>query len=602
MSSLKRKPHILKAEKSLAIPRHLIFFDTETIPEKINDSTIRQRLRLGWGVYYSRQHGRHLETMEWTEFYNDATFWDFVFSHTASKTKLWVIARNISFDFTVVRGWRYLREQGFKLKFFYSNGTTTIISVHNRSKSIVFLDSMNWFVESLKKTGERIGLPKLEIDFENCTEKELSTYCRRDVDIELKNFKLFIAFLERNHIARLCYTRGSTAMSCYLLNHYSTPIYIHNNQQAINLERESYKGGRTECFYIGELKNENYYTLDVNSLYPFVMANNSYPTKYEKLLHQLGKQSLRTYLKDRSVVSKVLINTPEPVYAVKQKRTIFPVGRFWTTLCTPELKYALEHNHIETIRTTVIYEQAELFRSYVTKLYALRQEFKSTGVAEYEELCKKMLNSLYGKFGQKGEEWVKIGDCPNEPDRVEQVFYPAQNKRGMLRYLLGEIFEMQGFGECFDSFPAIAAHVTAYARMYLYKLMKITGKGNYFYCDTDSLIVNEDGLCNLKDLITPTGLGGLKIEERYTHLTIRGLKDYSLPSKTVIKGVRRNAIKLRDGVYQQEQWSTLKGILRTRDVNSYTIKTTVKHLTREYTKGMVTVDGKVCPFVLDVSV
>ncbi|GAI80752.1 unnamed protein product, partial [marine sediment metagenome] len=68
MSSIDRKPHKLKAEKSLSIPRHLIFFDTETKQEKINDSTIRQRLRLGWGVYYSRTHGRHLETMEWQEF------------------------------------------------------------------------------------------------------------------------------------------------------------------------------------------------------------------------------------------------------------------------------------------------------------------------------------------------------------------------------------------------------------------------------------------------------------------------------------------------------------------------------------------------------
>jgi len=599
VSSIKRKPHILKAEKSLAIPRHLIFFDTETIPEQVEDGQTRQRLRLGWSVYYSRQHGRHLDKLEWTEFYNAATFWDAVFSRCRRKTKVWVIARNISFDFTVVQGWRWLKDAGYKLKFFYSSGTTTIISVHNKSSSIVFLDSMNWFVESLRKTGERIGLPKLEIDFEKCTTKELSIYCKRDVEIELENFKLFIKFLESNRVARLCYTRGSTAMSCYLLNHYCTPIYIHNNEQAINLERESYKGGRTECFYIGDLQDESYYTLDVNSLYPFVMSNNLFPTKYIRIVRQMGLQTLSASLADKAVVSQVLVNTNEPVYAVKKDRTIFPVGRFWATLCTPELKYALEHNHIETIRTTVIYEQAVLFKSYVTKLYSLRQEFKSAGAAEYEELCKKMLNSLYGKFGQKGEEWVKIGDCPDEPDRVEQIFYPARNKRGMLRYLLGEIFELKGFGECFDSFPAIAAHVTAYARMYLYDIMKLAGYGNFFYCDTDSLIVNERGLKCLQPLINPTNLGSLKVEERYNHLTIRGLKDYSLPNKIVIKGVRRNAVQIADGVYQQEQWPTLKGILRSGNANEYKIKTMTKHLTREYTKGIVTVSGKVYPFVLD---
>ncbi|GAH36470.1 unnamed protein product, partial [marine sediment metagenome] len=48
--------------------------------------------------------------------------------------------------------------------------------------------------------------------------------------------------------------------------------------------------------------------------------------------------------------------------------------------------------------------------------------FRSAGADEYEELCKKMLNSLYGKFGQKGENWLKIGDCPGELDREELVF------------------------------------------------------------------------------------------------------------------------------------------------------------------------------------
>ncbi|GAI11998.1 unnamed protein product, partial [marine sediment metagenome] len=167
-------------------------------------------------------------------------------------------------------------------------------------------------------TGERIGLPKLSIDFKTCSEQELKVYCRRDVEIEFENFKIFIRFLERNHIARLCYTRGSTAMAAFLLNHYTTKIYIHNNKQAIKLERDSYKGGRVECFYLGELKNDNYYMLDVNSLYPFVMRNNVYPVKYKKISHKVTPKTLGRYLSVKAVTAKVLIETDEPVYAVRR--------------------------------------------------------------------------------------------------------------------------------------------------------------------------------------------------------------------------------------------------------------------------------------------
>jgi len=599
MSSIKRHPHILKSEKTMAMPRRMVFFDTETWQNEKENGQVHQSLRLGWALYYCRAYGRHTETLDWLYFLHPDQFWQFISEHTHDKNKLWVIARNVAFDFTVVKGWSHLRRLGFKLKFFHNKGACNIISVRNKSKSIVFLDSMNWFVESLAKTGERIGLPKLSIDFKTCTEAELKTYCRRDVEIEYENFKIFIRFLERNNIARLCYTRGSTAMAAFLLNHYTTKIYIHNNEQAIKLERDSYKGGRVECFYLGELKNDNYYMLDVNSLYPFVMRNNRYPVKYIRICHNGSVCSLLTTLDNKSVTAKVLIETDEPVYAVRRGRCLFPVGRFWTVLTTPELKYALAKGHIKQVGDCVIYEQDSIFKSYVDKFYAMRQEFKSLGVAEYEELCKKMLNSLYGKFGQKGESWTKIGDRPDESDREELVFNMNGRRVSKLRYLLGEVFLMTGVGECFDSFPAIAAHVTGYARMYLWSLMQEVGWGNYFYCDTDSLIVNEVGLCNLKNQIDSQVLGKLKIQATASTIFIRGLKDYSTDAKIVMKGIRKNAVKISDGVYSQEKWPSFRGLLRSGKPEDYVVETVTKHLTRKYTKGDVSLDGVVRPYELD---
>ena len=597
MSSIKRKPHVLKSEKTLAMPRHIIFFDTETWQNEKENGQVHQSLRLGWACYYRRAYGRHSDFMEWLYFVHPDQFWQFVSEHTYDKNRLWVIARNVAFDFTVVKGWTHLRRLGYKLKFFHNKGTCNIISVRNKSKSIVFLDSMNWFVESLAKTGERIGIPKLTIDFKTCTEFELKTYCHRDVEIEVENFKLFIKFLEVNKVARLCYTRGSTAMAAFLLGHYNTKIYIHNNEQAIKLERESYKGGRVECFFLGELNNGNYYMLDVNSLYPFVMRNNQYPVKYVKLRHNVGVDSLGKSLHNKAVTAQVLIETDEPVYAVRRERTLFPIGRFWTVLTTPELKYALDRGHIKAVGDCVIYEQESIFESYVDKFYAMRQEFKSAGVAEYEELCKKMLNSLYGKFGQKGENWNKIGDCPGEPDREELVFNMYGRRVSKLRYLLGEVFVMSGVGECFDSFPAIAAHVTAYARLYLWSIMQKAGWGNYYYCDTDSLIVNKEGLWNLAQMTSNTALGGLKVETSGLSVILRGLKDYSFGDKCVIKGVRKNALKISDGVYTQEKWPSFRGLLRSGKPEDYVVETVTKHLTRNYTKGDVTLSGVVQPYV-----
>jgi len=598
MSTINRKCHCLKREKTLAMPRHLIFFDTETMQEVLADGSIKQRLKLGWACYWRRAYGRNSEKFEWHYFDTALSFWQFVYRHTERKQKLWILARNLVFDFTIVEGWKYLRKADFKLKFFHDTGTCSIITVRSPKGSIVFLDIMNWFVETLAKTGDRIGIPKLKIDFETCSNSYLSTYCKRDVEIEIENFKQFIKFLSDNSISRLCYTKGSTAMAAYLLSHYYKRVYIHNNKEAIDLERDSYRGGRVECFYLGDLENENYYIVDVNSLYPFVMRDNYYPVKYFRILHNSDKKVLSKILKSYSAIAKVLIKTDEPFYAVRRKRTIFPVGQFWVTLTTPELKYAFEHNHIIKIEQAVIYEQANIFKSYVDRFYKLRQEFGDVNNSEYEEFVKILLNSLYGKFGQKADVWKKIGDCPNQRDRVETLFCSGGGRVKQIRYLLGEIFELEGYDEAFNSFPAIPAHVAAFGRLHLYNLMKQAGDGNYFYCDTDSLIVNEAGLWNLQNQIDKKRLGGLKIVESTNQLIIRGLKDYTTQTKQVIKGISKNAVEIRDGVFEQQQWPSFKGLLRAIQSDTYTVKKVTKVLDRKYTKGRVMSDKTISPFVL----
>ncbi len=598
MSSIDRPAHILKREKTLAIPRHMILFDTETTQTETDDGSVVHTLKLGWACYFRPACGRRGEVLEWQFFTDAATFWVWAFAHAQPKQRLWVIAHNVSFDFTIVSGWTFLRREGYKIKFFYSNGLTTIISVKESRRSLVLVDSLNWFPESLEQLGERVGIPKLKIDFDTADDSFLSTYCHRDVEILLATMKRFIGFLRGNRVSRLCYTIGSTAMAAYLQGCYDQEIYIHNNKEAIDLERQSYRGGRTECFYIGDLNYGPYTLLDFNSLYPYNMQLHSFPFKYDRCGYDISPDDLGTLLVDRSVVATVVLETNEPAFGIKRKRLIFPVGRFTATLCTPELKYALERNMILSVSHFVAYYQAQLFRRYVNKFYALRREFKSAGVDMYDHFCKILLNCLYGKFGQKAETWTKIGEAPNEPDRVEDIFDTAGGPRRKLRYLLGEVFELVSTGEAFNSFPAIASHVTAFGRMQLWNAMKIAGEGNYFYCDTDSLLVNNIGLDRLEAQIDPDVLGKLKVEYETQRMTIYGAKDYVTDTKSVSKGIRKDAERLEVGVYRQDRWASLQGLLRSNDVSTYTVQKVTKTLKREYLKGTVLSDGSVVPLIL----
>ncbi|GAH49683.1 unnamed protein product, partial [marine sediment metagenome] len=121
MSSIDRKPHIIKREKTLAMPRHIIFFDIETTPTELPNGNIEQVFKLGWACYLRCAYRRNLEKVEWQYLDSELSFWQFVYRYTERKRKLWVISHNLNFDFTVVHGWKYLGQAGFKLKFFHNS-------------------------------------------------------------------------------------------------------------------------------------------------------------------------------------------------------------------------------------------------------------------------------------------------------------------------------------------------------------------------------------------------------------------------------------------------------------------------------------------------
>ncbi len=590
----------MKGERSFAMPRHLLFFDTETWMKKSDNGDVLHSLRLGWACYWRRGDGKRADVEVWQDFKTCADFWRFVFSQTGKRIKLWCIARNLSFDFTILQGWDFLREAGYTLKFFYSKGAVSIISVVKEDSSIVMLDSMNWFAESLEKTGKRIGIPKMHVDFDTCTENQLSVYCKNDVLIEKENFTLFIRFLVDNRIARLCYTQGATAMAAYLARHYKTTIWIHNNKEAIDLERAAYKGGRVEAFYIGSPDKGPYTVLDVNSLYPFVMAKYEYPYRYVFQSHYPTVSQVERYLEQYSIIAEVIIRTKAPVYPIRTERTVFPIGNFRACLSSPELIHALANGHIERVVHCVCYDKADLFSSYVNTLYAMRKQFKEVGNDAYVELTKKLMNTLYGKFGQKAEEWEKVGEDVNEPDHYEYLIETDKPGKTTLRWIMGECFRCVSKGEAFDSFPAIAAHVTAYGRMVLWGLMEKAGKGNYYYCDTDSLIVNSKGLRRLRSELSDVELGKLKVVEKTDTLIIHGLKDYVTDSKTVTKGIRKNAERLTDDSFAQDKWPSIQGLLRSGSGSVYIVERQVKHLSRIYEKGKVESNGSVSPLVVSL--
>ena len=593
-----RRPHYIKHNRGSGTPQHCIFFDTETQGEVIDATTIEARLSFGWACYIRRVRGGKWSSPKWQRFESADAFWDYVFQWVKPKRRLYIFAHNLAFDLTQVKGFGKLQSDGWECTSRIIAPRILNLTYRKDGASIRLVDTFNYYPMALKAIGNMVGLEKYEFPDESDSPDLWDTYCKRDVEIMVAAMQLWWARVIDWGLGNFAVTLASQCYNAYRHRFMPRSIFIDNNLRATDAGRRSYMGGRTEAFHIGKIPGK-VYCLDINSMYPYIMKHKSVPYRLATTRTKLELYQLSQALEDYAVVADVELEVNEPAIPIRlEGRTTWPTGSFKAALTTPELCYALERGMITRVDYAAIYHKDVIFSDYVDFFYGKRLEARKSNDKATEGICKLFLNSLYGKFAQNGQRWSTVGQAE---DMTIGFFNHYDADNGVLtkyRQFSGLIDQLEELPESRESFPAISSHITAYARMYLYHLMRVAGLDNLYYCDTDSLMVNEAGLENLAPHIDPSELGMLKVEWESDEVTIHGLKDYQIGSQSKIKGIRKTAQELEAGVFVQEQFRGLEGMIREGDLDRYLIRTVTKKMMRQYLKGQVAETGRVYPLHL----
>lgn len=596
---MKRIPHFIRPNKKESRPYHAIFFDTETEAVPLDSGGKRLELRLGWACYWVQSSEKDQNTYEWCYFQSREVFWSFLSEHLDPNETLYLIAHNIAFDFRIIGGFDQAEQERWWIDFLYHKGMTTLLRYKTGQGALQLLDMGNFFSTTLAEIGKVVGIEKTEVDFDKCSFQELSDYCRNDVQILIAAWESWLDFLSEHDLGDFRYTLAAQAMSAYRHNAMTHPIKIHIDKSVCELERQAYRGGRVECLSVGKLPQEAYYQLDVNGMYCYMMQQHDYPRLLKSWPLSLNVSQLRATLKRHCVIARVILSTDVPAFPLRAGSfNIYPIGTFQAVLSTPELEFALERCQILKVGQVAIYEKAPIFRAYATYFAKLKDFYWKAGNQPFRTIAKKFANSLYGKFGQTDIETDLTFDLPPIGPR-EAPYYDWRVKKWYRIYKLGYqvVFEKSG-GESFNSFPAIPAHVTAYARMYLWSLIEQAGVENTFYLHTDSLIVNQDGFNNLADKIDDYELGKLKVEYVSDSLEVWGPNNFRMGNTLKSGGIRKNAVQLAHDVFEQDRFLGLRGAVRVGNPDLVTVKKVRKRMHRRIKTGVIQTTGRIDPFRL----
>jgi hypothetical protein len=578
---MEKQAHYLEPHKTTERWTHLIFLDVQTTSEKVGKG--------GWKLTFcyatARYHNVDKASDQWQTFLTPDTLWPWIESHCKPKRKVIVLTHNFQTDLLVTGASPWFPAHGWIQgeRWLPDHGPQGYATFRKNKASLWVLSSANYFPVHLGELAKMIRVPYKEIDCNTASREERAHISKVSVEIVSKVCLEFFTLMREENLGRPAKTLAGWAMNCYRLRFLQEKILVHIYEDVTQLEIAAYHGGRVECFKVGTFHGY-FWLLDVRSMYPYLMKKRKFPTRLVKYFDKgLSIRYLRELVQSRFCIADVTITAidafypyvadrrfrpdasdgqKDPVAQVGKpyRRVCFPQGTFRTALCGETLQRACEQECIVALHRLAIYERGDIFSGYVDEIWKRRRAARLSGNRVYEDVWKRMLNVLHGKFGQRVNKRISSEPCPPDKFEIEHIYDDDEHILVVKCFGLAVKISNERVVS-WNSVVSIAAATADYGRNYLWSLMSQAGVENCLYADTDSLMVNDAGKAKLERYIG-SGLGALKVDLRGPKAIITAPKDYLLGDRHRMKGVKSGAnFDPYTGKWKQTYTQSLMGAL-----------------------------------------
>jgi len=507
------------------LPPVVIFTDTET--RDVGEG--QQALELGcYEIWAVDEMGRKAGLLAKGEYYEEETFYGLLSDYAPAR----VVAHNWDFDASVLRlgSSDNMEKYGYSIDVESSiiptagQGFAPFLLVCRFGENRVdFICNTNFHRRSLQDIGESIGVAKTVMPSVN-DRAALIAYCRQDVAVLRESWFLLFDFIS-GFGTTPGFTLAMCAMRVFRAAFFDDEHIVQGSEHIpaiAEAEREAYHGGRTDTFFKGTPTAEWIYRYDVNSLYPSVMLERI-PIRYE------GRVSMER-LEDREYIHLIQaeIDIPDTPIGdlglegvMLDGKLVFPRGRFVTWMWQPLYELARDMGWVAKAHKAYCYSTAPIFVDYVETLYSRRLKYRQEKNDAFDYMCKILMNSLYGKFGQrKMSQWEKVTDA----DEKRVLSYFGERFKAMWTEEQGEADYWQVGDELYRMIPeigglaassvcSVAGYITARGRAEVWKALRYirANGGNVYMCDTDSIVTDMP----LPDsMVSDSRLGKWKLESR----------------------------------------------------------------------------------------
>lgn len=619
-----RKDHYWRKAKSAPSPSEMVVVDTESWhgeQTRVEGGELH-RLRLGCALAYRYEKGKRTRVQE-LDFYRADAFWGLVEKRLNDRRTVWIVGHNLAYDLGILCGWRWLNGKNVAVDKHIIDGGIFYLTGSCNGKPWAMIDTFNWYKCSLEMIAAANGLPKLTMPEQSDDDYKWFEYCRRDVNATAAGVDSLVRYVKENDYGPFQPTIASLAFSVYRHRFMTEKTLVHNCKDALTLERNAYYGGMVETPLIGREVSGPVHECDVVSMYPNVCTQDL-PTVFRGLLRRPSRRDVEVRLKGYACIADVGVNCRKSTYPFRSGRNVYHcTGRFRTQIADAELRRAMDAGEVDAVHTICWYRKAPIFAQFMRHFARHKCINRYFGWTADELLDKFLMNSLYGKTGQMTPRWLpwneyslaiaeevsglppgslswRAGKPPVMDAPEKSVIFEEYDLSLPVRQYWGDVEVAVGRTESRDSVPSIAACVTSSARVQLQSYHAIAGPGNWYYSDTDSVWVSDNGLSLLRSAgkIGTGTLGTLEVKRTVDSLIVHGRKDYVYSGGRKTKGRRKTAVDLSATTFCQLHFPSAKVQLAKGPWNGVFVAEAIKTLRRNVDWCHLGTDGRTSHFHL----
>jgi hypothetical protein len=485
-------------------PPCLITFDTEA-RRHARVSGEDQSLRLWCARLDDRRSSSRMPKESLTgQGHTGAQLAALITSWVRRRENTWLYAHNLGYDLVTSQLIEYMAADGWLVNHCSTVPDYIFLTLARGRHRITLTDLHHLIPKRLADIGQMLGNYKTNMPADSASDTEWFTYCAQDVDILAEALLLLMGHWDDYGLGN--WKLSGAACGFGAMRHTLPPksITLLDDPAASDLERAAIYGGRRYCWRHGEQLPGRYAELDFTAAHATTAANYPMPAKRGPRFTRLDPKHPAIDGKFAIVIAECEIQTDVPRFPCRiNGRVWYPVGRFKTTLASPDIAWARDTGCLVSIGAGQFHYTSRVMQSFFKRVLDIGTPGNTSYHPLVSALWKQWGRSVIGKFAQRGYEVTPTRMLTDRPWYYERATDYDTGAEYWLVHYAGRIHKAIPKGDGSQAYPAVLALIESYERVALGKAAEMLGPQVAIQCDTDGIWADVGKL----EQGAPTGLG-----------------------------------------------------------------------------------------------